>query len=564
MRLKSLRWTLLLLFVVLALGSMVLAQDDDLEGDDGIGDPYYPLMGNGGYDVLHYTIDLAVDMQQNIIAGSTTLDVVATQDLSQFNLDFSGLDISLITINGEEAEFARAGRELTIIPVTMLSDADLFEIVVSYSGEPGQSGGWNYYGSGVMVAGEPISASGWYPVNEHPLDKSTYTFMITVDDQFDVGANGILEDTVENEDGTLTYVFEARDPMASYLTTLAIGDFDIITDETESGVPIRHYFASGLPQSTIDDFARTAEMIDFFETVFGPYPFETYGVVVHDVPLGFALETQTLSVFGNSFTGEGVAAHELAHQWFGDSVSVASWQHIWLNEGFATYAEALWLEFTLGETEFQDIMANRYQNWVNPSFSATRQEIVDFFNNIPMRGVELTADEADEALTFLFGQNLEREQIVRMLDSIRADGVTGAEIIEAVDETSFLQVDLTLDGLYNFLIILGLDDIAENFEQSFVPAGDPTPNALFDGAVYQRGGLTLHALRRVIGDDDFFTLLRTYTETYHDSNVQTADFITLAEEISGQNLGDFFDAWLFEERIPDIPEDDLFLDDFLG
>ena len=564
MRLKSLRWILLLLLVVFAVGSMALAQDDDLEGDDGIGDPYYPQMGNGGYDVLHYTIDLAVDMQVNEINGSATLDVVATQDLSQFNLDFSGLDISQITINDEQAEFTRSGRELTITPMTMLAEGDSFEVVVSYAGEPGQSGGWNYYGSGVMVAGEPISASGWYPVNEHPLDKSTYTFIITVDEQFDVGANGILEDTIENDNGTLTYIFEARDPMASYLTTLVIGDFDIVTDESESGVPIRNYFANGLPQSTIDDFAHTAEMIDFFETVFGPYPFEVYGVVVHDIPLGFALETQTLSVFGNSFTNEGVVAHELAHQWFGNSISVAGWQHIWLNEGFATYAEALWVEYTLGEDAFQESMANRYESWINPSFAATRQEIVNFFNNIPMRGVELTADEADEALTSLLGQILDREQIVSMVDEIRADGVTGTEIIEVVEGTSFIQVDLTLNGLYNFLIILGLDDVAENFEQSFVPTGDPTPEALFSGAVYQRGGLTLHALRRVIGDDDFFTLLRTYTETYHDSNAETADFIVLAEEISGQDLGDFFNAWLFEERTPDIPEDGLSLDDFLN
>lgn len=550
----------LMLTVILAFGGLLIAQDG--VGDDGIGDSYYPTMGNGGYDVLHYTIDLTADMRTGEIEATTTLDLTATQDLTQFNLDFTGLTIDQITIDGATTAFTREGRELVIVPMTPLEADTTYNVAVSYHGEPSQNGGWNYYGTGVMVAGEPFSASNWYPVNEHPLDKSTYTFLITVDDDFNVGANGTHEDTIDNGDGTMTYVFEARDPMASYLTTVGIGDFIVLTDESASGVPIRHYFASGLPDSTIADFDQTADMIDFFETVFGAYPFEVYGVIVHDIPLGFALETQTLSIFGNSFTGEGVASHELAHQWFGDSVSVADWQYIWLNEGFATYAEALWVEFEYGETAFENLMAQRYGDWINPTLSATKQEIIDFLSNMPLSSLSLTEEDAFTALNALLGNDLGEDRITTMIERISPDGIQGNELSEVIEDSLFIQADLSINGLYTFLITLGFDDVAEAFQTEFVATGDPLPENLFDSAVYDRGGLTLHALRLRIGDEAFFELLPAYTEQFHDGNASTADFIAMAEDISGQDLTDFFDAWLYNEQVPDIPEANLFFADF--
>ncbi len=446
--------------------------DDPFAGAVGIGDPYYPQLGNGGYDVQHYTLDLTADVEEGTLSGSATLEILALQQLSRFNLDFYGYDIQSVLVGGTEAEFRRDVGELTIIPSNPIQEGSAFVVEVTYSGVPGEglpqglpdySQGWNFYADGAFVAGEPTGSSGWYPVNEHPLDKATYTFHITVAKPYEVAANGLFQRRLDNGD-TATYVFEAHDPMASYLVTVGVGDFDVVNEETEAGVPIRNYFEVDIPSDTRADFRRTPEMIEYFSELFGPYPFEAYGVVVHDLDLGFALEAQTLSVFGNRFTDEYVIAHELAHQWFGDSVSPARWQDIWLNEGFATYASVLWVEHTQNREAADQQIASQYR-------------------------------------------------------------------------------DMSIE-------IWG-------------PIGDPTPLGLFDSSVYERGSLTLHALRLRVSDDVFFNILRTYAKHFRNSNATTEDFIAIAEEISREDLQTFFDAWLYQPTLPDIPEMGLFREDFL-
>ena len=430
------------------------------EGADGLGDSYYPQAGNGGYDVQHYTLDVTVDMSDGSIVGLATIESIATQNLSQFNLDFLRFTIAGIDIDERSAVFTYDDTELIVTPPNPISEGDTFITTVAYEGIPnnatkrGSQGrfreGWFYYGDGVIVAGEPFSAGTWFPVNDHPLDKATYTFVITVASDFVVGANGVLEGTVDNDDGTTTYTFEMRDPMASYLTTVGISNFEILTSVSTNGIPIRHYIDADISNAFLDGLNNTDLMLDFFEMVFGEYPFENYGVIVHEYPLPFALETQTLSVFGGG-TDAITLAHELAHQWFGNSLSLSDWHDIWLNEGFATYAEALWVEY---------------------------------------------------------GQ--------------------GTEAYEAY-----------IDELYGY---------ADYLEPVFI--GDPGSSDLFAGAVYVRGALTLAALRDRVGDDAFFEILLTYAERFHDDNVTTADFIAVAEEISEQQLDEFFDDWLFSTGIP--------------
>ena len=213
---------------------------------------------------------------------------------------------------------------------------------------------------------EPDGAASFFPTNDHPLDKASYTFRVTVPEPFEVAANGVLTETIDNGD-TNTFLFEARDPMASYLTTINIDEFDVETMESESGTPIRNYYATGLPEEVRRPFARQGEMLAYFGELFGPYPFEIYGSLVLDVPIGAALETQTLSIYGLDMIAvnyvdstELVVAHELAHQWFGDSVSVADWKDIWLNEGFATYAEGLWVEHRDGRAALDEWIKSRY------------------------------------------------------------------------------------------------------------------------------------------------------------------------------------------------------------
>ena len=330
-------------------------------GASGVGDSLYPLLGNGGYDVQHYTLDLMVnDVLEGELEGTTTIEARATQDLSTFNLDFIRFDIQRILVNGENTEFRQTQHELIVQPSAPLEENEPFTVEVQYRGSPvtergaGFRVGWFTFEEGSFVFSEPNGAATFFPVNDHPLDKASYTFRVTVPKPYEVAANGVLVQTVEQREST-TFVFEARDPMASYLATISIDEFDLETSQSEKGVPIRNYYPTGAPENVNDPFERQGEMIDYFSEVFGAYPFEVYGAIVIDTEIGAALETQTLSIFGReiadptiSEVAEGVVAHELAHQWFGNSVSLGDWRDIWLNESFATYAQALWVEYKEG------------------------------------------------------------------------------------------------------------------------------------------------------------------------------------------------------------------------
>lgn len=432
-------------------------------GAPGVGDAYFPLLGNGGYDVQHYTIDLTVDMDANTITGTTTVEADATQALSRFDLDFSGPDVSAVSVDGQAASYTRSGGELTITPLAELEDGQPFTTAVTYSGTPGGPSstqtpayqqGWTRYDQGVLVAAEPFGQSSWYPLNETPADKATYTFHITVAKPWVVAANGLQKSVVDNG-SSRTYVWQTDNPVAPYLVTLAIGDFSIETD-TSNDVLVRNYIANGYPASDKESFASAPQMISYFESVFGPFPFEAYGVVAHNTKLNFALEAQTLTIFGLG-ASESTAAHELAHSWFGDSLTPARWQDIWLNEGFASFAADLWAEHSQGKA-----YADQY-----------------------------------------------------------------------------------LIGFYQYILQ----------HQKAIQIGNPGPNDLFSGDVYTRGDMTLHALRARLNDDaTFFKILQTYTQRYYHANVDTQDFINIAEEVSGQKLDDFFKSWLEGTSVPDIPE----------
>lgn len=457
-------------------------------GSDGGGDPYFPLLGNGGYNVLHYTLDLAVNMDADTIDGTATLEAKTTQALTRFNLDYAGPTVRAVSVDGQAADYNRDGSELVITLPARLASGQHFTTVVSYSGVPGAglpantspfTRGWVWYeqaGSppnsgtaappkpgGVLVAAEPSGQAAWYPLNETPSDKAGYTFRITVAKPWVVAANGI-EKSVTDNGSTQTYLWQTDNPVAPYLVTLAIAAFSEQTDTT-SGVLVRNFFGEGYPDSAKQGFTRLPQMITYFESLFGPYPFEAFGVVGHNIRLAFALETQTLNVFGNSFTGEGVVSHELGHSWFGDSVTPYLWRDIWLSEGFASFAARMWQEHTLGK------------------------------------------DSASQAVRTLYQD-----------------------------------------------LVLG--------ESHAITIGDPGPDSVFSPQVYNRGELVLAALRARLGDDTFFKILRTYAQRFYHANVTTKDFMGVAEELSGQNLDDFFRGWLYQPQAPDIPELGLLRKDF--
>jgi aminopeptidase N len=435
-------------------------------GAAGLGDPYYPEYGNGGYDVASYALDVRYDPAPGRLDGHEVMTATATHPLSRFNLDFGVLPITSVTVNGKPARAERSGGvELTVTPAQPLPAGQRFTVELRYGGvfSTGSEGPFLRSGTGAVAVGEPESATSWFAVNDHPLDKATYEFAVTVPDGWTAIANGVPGGS-SSTGGWTTWRWSQAQPMASYLTTVAIGKYRVITG-TYQGKPVYSAVADSLPPDLADPvIARTPEVVDFLASQFGPYPFDALGGIVPDeTRLRFALETQTRPVYGAGFFRQGnendktwVIAHELAHQWFGDSVSVHFWRDIWLNEGFATYAEWLWSEH-IGRGSVQDAFDRTY---------------------------------AQPAGSKVWGP----------------------------------------------------------------PPGDPGVKALFGASVYQRGAMTVHALRVTVGDQAFFQILKAWTSERRYGNGSTADFQALAERVSGRKLGALFQDWLFRPGKPARPQ----------
>jgi aminopeptidase N len=432
-------------------------------GAEGIGDPYFPTYGNGGYDVAGYDLKLRYDPKTGRLGGSATITATATQDLAGFNLDLAGMPAQKVTVDGRPAKHKADGNELVVTPSAGIVDGAPFTVVVDYSGVPKPLenealgvGGWLRTADGAFTLGQPESASTWFPVNDHPADKATFKLAMTVPDGVEAISNGV-PGARSSADGWTTWNWAEGAPMASYLATVVIGQYRV-SSSTHNGKPMVIAIPESLPANgpAAQSMAATGEVADFLATQFGPYPFDAYGgVVLNDERVNYALETQSRPVYGNTFFRGGpnsiVVAHEVAHQWFGDSVSTERWKDIWLNEGFATYAEWLWQEHQ-GEATVQESFDRQYARF----------------------------------------------------------------------------------------------DWRE-------PPGEPGVEGLFGPAVYQRGAMTVHALRRTIGEQAFFSLLKSWPAEQRNGTATTEEFIDFAEKVSGKDLDGLFQAWLYGTTQPPRP-----------
>lgn len=414
------------------------------------------LRGHGDprYWVEHYDLELGYKPSTGRLTARAALTVVPAAPLTSVVLDLGTFRVDRVTVGGRPVRYAHRDGKLRIrTPV-----AKRVTVEVRYSGTPrpirtrywGEVG-WDELTDGVIVAGQPIGAPSWFPCNDRVGEKATYRIAVTAPAAYTVVAGGVLDShTVSG--GQATWVYRQDAPMAAYLSTVQIGQYEQVSlpGRQVVSVPPR------LVRAARHDFARQPAMMSVFAELFGPYPFDGYGVVVTGDDLEVPVEAQGVSIFGaNHVDGrrghERLVAHELAHQWFGNSVGVADWQHIWLNEGFAAYAEWLWSENSGG----------------------------------PSAAVLATRSRA---------------------------------LLSRQPQTLCI--------------------------------GDPPARDMFDDRLYQRGALTLHALRDRVGDAAFFTILRTWTLTHRHSTATTRDFTELAQRHTDADLGPLFTEWLFEPALP--------------
>lgn len=437
-------------------------------GPDDVPDDTFPDLGDPRIDVASYDVTVTADPGEEEIEGrvAIALRVVGDQPLESFTLDLRGPEISEAVVDGTDAEVSAEGAEVTITPAAPLRPGRDVEVDLTYAGTPDQTSfpalgvpvGWQRDDAGGwFTMSEPNGTSTWVPCNDHPIDKATWRITLDTPKGVTGLANGKLQGDGPTHHGSRDrWVWQETQEMAPYLVFAAVGDYELElrpVGETEAdGV---FAYPPDLSQPKRRGFDATDDILDFFGGLFGTYPNDDAGAIVVDVELGLALEVQTRPLFGLDGVQDGYTwalAHELAHQWFGDAVTLADWRDLWLNEGFATYADWLWL---------------------------------DHHGDYPLSA--------------------------------------------------------------------SVDDAVNRFAGSNLTVRDPTAASTFDMVVYERGALTLQALRLEVGDQAFFRTMKAWVRRFKGKSATTEDFVALASEVAGRDLGDLFSSWLDETPQPELP-----------
>lgn len=336
-------------------------------GTAGLGDDLYPNLGNGGYDVLRY--DLELELVEGGLIGKAAIEAVAHQDLSAFNLDLFEMQVTSVVVQGALAEYTHDAAELTITPVETILSGSRFTVEVGYEGSPKtRPSSSSLFAPGFLEAedgtrfafSEPDGASAWFPANDHPIDRAIYGISMTMpSDQTGVSAGRLVFDRTSGGKRTMTW--ETPFELSTYQVALVVGDLESTPIDPVNDRVTEVWSPPGT--AGLAAFERLPDMIGFFEDRFGPFPLESYGAVVVDEDLPVALETRGLPIFTNEVLtfGEDVVAHELAHEWFGNHIILADWSEIWLNEGPATFATWLWREETSGRAAYDERVAGAYE-----------------------------------------------------------------------------------------------------------------------------------------------------------------------------------------------------------
>lgn len=326
----------------------------------GIGDRLYPRLGNPGYDVRSYDISLAYPGRNDKpLEAVTRIAARTTARLDRVNLDFAHGTVRSVEVNGLPARFATVEEDLVVTPAVPVPRGHRLRITVRHTSDPRPTengdGGWVQTNDGLVMANQADAAHRVFPCNDHPSDKALFTFHVTAPRALTVVAGGTPV-ALARRGATTTWTYRTAHPMATELAQVSIGRSTVLHRSGPHGLPVRDVVPTA-DRTVLEPWLKeTPGQIAWLERKVGRYPFETYGLVVGDARTGFELETQTLSLFEKRlFVGakgatypswyvHSIMVHELAHQWFGDSVSPGTWSDVWLNEGHATWYEALYAD----------------------------------------------------------------------------------------------------------------------------------------------------------------------------------------------------------------------------
>ncbi|MFI6525441.1 M1 family metallopeptidase [Streptomyces uncialis] len=320
----------------------------------GVGDRLFPHLGNPGYDVTAYDLSFTYPgSNDKPLAAVTRIDALAVDRLERFNLDFAYGRVTSVVVNGAPARWAAVEEDLVVTPATTVPRGTHLRVTVHHTSDPAPGGdndsGWVRTTDGLAMANQADAAHRVFPCNDHPSDKAAFTFRVTAPSALTAVANG-LPAGVTRDGGTTTWTYRTVHPMATELAQVSIGASTVVHRDGPHGLPLRDVVPTKDRDTLEPWLRRTPEQITWMEEKVGGYPFETYGLLVAEARTGFELETQTLSLFerdlllGGRYPDwyiESIMVHELAHQWFGNSVTPRAWSDLWLNEGHATWYEAV-------------------------------------------------------------------------------------------------------------------------------------------------------------------------------------------------------------------------------
>lgn len=457
---------MLLVLCAVGAGARPVEGMGGVDGASGAGDPYFPRLGNSGYDVEHYDVALRVFPGRHTMRGTTSIELVPESALRSFTLDFVGFGVDAVEVDGVPARFERKDGKLRVVPRVQLVGGRGVEVSVAYEGRPRRASsqtGWLWFpGGGALFSPQPSGARTLFPCNDHPEDKATFAFDLITPKGIAGVANGLPSNRPAPGSGTRRVAWSEPEPFPTYAAVVAVGRFRIMRQKGEDGLPVINALPPANAGALAKRLRRQGEIVSVLERRFGPYPYSSIGAIVTTKPWPDAMEAASRPTYpgvgyalnGGSF--EQLVAHEISHQWFGNAVSFGSWRDIWLSEGFATYGELVWISHK---------------------------------RKVPI------------------GELFRR--------------------------------DSRVFGYY------------PSMEK--VPPGNPGPKRIFSSSVYNRGAMTLEALRRNVGDRVFYEIMRTYVSRHRGENVSTGDFKRIAESVSGRNLDGFFRRWLYERGLPELP-----------